>query len=103
MLFGFDGSAYVSRTAADMKSGQGYWCNSSSSETVSLGASAPPLSIELSVGWNLIGNSTNGTVSLPQGLVAFPYHDGAYSSSDGLAPGEGAWVKSATAQTIVLE
>ena len=50
ILFGFGGSAYISRMAADMEPGQGYWCDSSSSETVSLGASAAPLSIELSVG-----------------------------------------------------
>ena len=102
-LFGFDGGGYVSVTAANMQAGQGYWCKSSSTDTVTLSASASPLSIQLQVGWNLIGNSTAGTVSLPSGLVAFAWNGSSYVSTATLSPGQGAWLKSATAQTIVLE
>ena len=47
--------------------------------------------VQLLVGWNLVGNSTAATVTLPSGFTAFLYHDGAYVSATMLAPGEGAY------------
>ncbi len=102
-LFRFDGNGYVSVLASDLVAGQGYWCRSSSADTVTLSGSASPLSVDLRVGWNLIGNSTTAPVTLSEGLVAFAYGGTGYTSTTTLAPGEGAWVKSATVRTIVLE
>jgi hypothetical protein len=42
-------------------------------------------------------------VTLPAGLIVFVCHDGAYTSSTTLAPGEGAWLKSQSVQTVFLE
>ena len=103
ILFGWNGTGYVSLNAGSMQGGEGYWCRAGNGDSATLTTTVSPISVSLIVGWNLIGNSTSSTVSLPQGLIAFLYHNGAYVSSSTLAPGEGAWVKSTAVQTIRLE
>ena len=102
-LFGFTGSGYVSVAAANMVAGQGYWCKSSSTPAVTLSTSTSPVSVALGVGWNLIGNSTSGTVGLPVGLTVFTWDGSGYVSSSTLSPGQGAWLKSDTARTVLLQ
>ena len=103
VLFGFEGGSYVSVQDEGMKAGRGYWCKLSAPTTLTLGSSPSPLSPQLQVGWNLIGNSADASVTLPQGLVVFTYQGGTYVSTTTLAPGEGAWLKSEMVRTVVLE
>ena len=101
-LFGWNGTGYVSLSAGSMQGGQGYWCKAGNGDSATLTATVSPVSISLVVGWNLIGNSTSGSVALPSGLTAFVFAGNSYVSTTILAPGEGAWLRSASAQVIEL-
>ena len=100
-LFWFDGSGYRSALAVDMVAGRGYWVRSSAGDSMQLATTALPLTIGLVPGWNLIGNSSSYVVAVPDDLTAFVYHDG-YHSATFLQPGEAAWIRSESTQTITL-
>lgn len=102
VVFGFDGSGYQSLQALHMESGRGYWVNTPTPALLSLTITTPPLHIDLQAGWNLIGNNTLVTVSLPPGLVAWVYAGG-FSSTTSLEPFQGAWVNSPTNQHVELQ
>jgi hypothetical protein len=70
--------------------------------TVTLLAPSDILEAVMSIGWNLIGNSTAVPLILPDGMVAFTYDDTGCLSATTLQPGQGAWLQSVTAQDIVL-
>ena len=103
ILFGWTGSGYASLNAANMQSGQGYWCKAASGDSASLAVVPAPVSVSLSAGWNLIGNPTSATVTLPSGLTVFRFVNGSYVSATSLTPGEGGWVKSPSVQDVLLE
>lgn len=102
VIFAYDGAVYHSGLAATMEAGRGYWVNTPTSTALDLTTTALPLSVHLTAGWNLIGNSTAGRVRMPAGLVAYTY-DGGFVSTSSLEPGQGAWVKSPTGQDVELE
>ncbi len=101
-LFGWNGSSYVSTTTPT--AWQGYWCKTSSAQTVSMHAASGPHTTTLTGGWNLIGNpmSSAATLTLPSGRAAFAYDAAArtYVSTTTLTFGQGAWVKAAAGETV---
>jgi hypothetical protein len=104
-LFGWTGSAYQS--VADPVSWNGYWCKAASTGTVTVTPTTGPKTINLTTGWNLIGNSmgTVATLTLPSGRSAFVYDTSSksYVSTTSLQPGQGAWVKGVNSgETAVL-
>ncbi len=104
-LFGWTGSAYQS--VADPVSWNGYWCKATATGTVTVTPTTGPKTIDLAVGWNLIGNSMGSvaTLTLPSGRSAFVYDttSKSYVSITTLQPGQGAWVKGVNAgETVVL-
>ena len=104
-LFGWTGSAYQS--VADPASWSGYWCKATSTGTVTVTPTTGPKTINLTTGWNLIGNSmgTVATLTLPSGRSAFVYDTSSksYVSTTSLQPGQGAWVKGVNSgETAVL-
>jgi hypothetical protein len=101
--FAYVGGVYQSTSGANMVAALGYWVHFDTAGEVTLETVPAPLDVHLSVGWNLIGNSTPDTVALPVGLTAFVFVNGVYITSDLLEPGQGAWVRSASEQDIVLE
>jgi hypothetical protein len=103
LLFTYGDTGYSSLAASGMDAAGGYWCKVPGAQIVALGTVAPPLGVVLRPGWNLIGNSSHLSVSLPSGLVAFVYTDGTYISTTILQPGQGAWVKSDDERMIALE
>jgi Tol biopolymer transport system component len=101
-LFSFDGSSYRSTMAASMEAGKGYWARFTSPATVSLTTVPAPLIVHLLPGWNLIGNATTGQAKLPEGKTVFVFDGARYMSKTTLEPGQGAWVRTADAEVIVL-
>jgi Divergent InlB B-repeat domain len=102
-LFAWNGSSYQSATSAT--AWQGYWCKVGSQQSVTVSGVAGPHTVNLTTGWNLIGNSMNGTatLTLPGGVSAFVYDAASgYSSALSLLPGQGAWVKGTSGQSVVL-
>jgi hypothetical protein len=104
-LFGWTGSAYQS--VADPVSWNGYWCKAAATGTVTVTPTTGPKTINLTTGWNLIGNSmsTAAALTLPSGRSAFVYDttSKSYVSVTSLQPGQGAWVKGVNAgETVVL-
>ncbi len=65
-----------------------------------------PHTVNLTTGWNLIGNSMNtvANLTLPGGVPAFVYNPATqgYASTTTLQPGQGAWVKGISGQSVVL-
>ena len=65
-----------------------------------------PHMVNLTTGWNLIGNSMNtaATLTLPSGASAFFYNPStqSYASTTTLQPGQGAWVKGTSGQNVTL-
>jgi hypothetical protein len=102
-LFAWDGSSYSSAT--NPASWQGYWCKVTQAAVVTVTGVAGPHTVNLTTGWNLIGNSMNtaATLTLP-GVPAFVYNPATqgYSSTTSLLPGQGAWVKGTSGQNVVL-
>jgi hypothetical protein len=104
-IFGWTGSAYQS--VADPVSWNGYWCKATATGTVTVTPATGPKTINLTVGWNLIGNSmaSVATLTLPSGRSAFVYDtvSKSYVSVTSLQPGQGAWVKGVNSgETVVL-
>ena len=102
-LFGFNGSVYIPTTGASMVAGQGYWAESASPATATIATVVAPVTVSLVTGWNLIGNPTPGSVSLPAGMTAFVFTNGTYVPTTTLEAGQGAWVMSETPQVIQLQ
>jgi predicted outer membrane repeat protein len=100
VLFGWNGSSYVSATTP--ASWQGYWCKVAEGQTVEIQTVDGPHTVTLSSGWNLIGNSAGVPVSLQTGFVAFVYTSTGYQSATKLDPGQGAWVKATEVGDIIL-
>ena len=103
-LFGWNGTSYVSTPTP--VAWQGYWCNVSHQESVSLATVYGPYSTSLATGWNLVGNpmSYPATLTLPAGRVAFIYDASAhtYVSTLTLTPGQGAWVRGEAGESVTL-
>jgi phosphodiesterase/alkaline phosphatase D-like protein len=104
-LFGWTGTAYQS--VADPVSWDGYWCKATATGTVTVTPTTGPKTIDLGIGWNLIGNSMGSvaTLTLPSGRSAFIYDAASksYVSVTSLQPGQGAWVKGVNSgETAVL-
>ena len=107
-LFGWSGSAYVPTTAP--LSWQGYWYNNDTGvdQTVEIQTTTGTHIIDLSNGWNLIGNplgsAANLTFSAGGPTSAFVYNatTKVYVPTTTLLPGQGAWVQGATGQTVTL-
>ena len=106
-LFGWNGSSYTPTTAP--ASWQGYWYNNETGvdQTVEIQTDTGSHIIDLSNGWNLIGNPLGSTAGLSfsaAGSSAFTYNatSKAYEPTTTLLPGQGAWVQGATGQTVTL-
>jgi uncharacterized protein YkwD len=99
--FWFDGSGYRSTTGSEMVAGRGYWVRLGSG-AVKLTTDANATSLYVWAGWNLVGNATGVTRSLPSGLVGYRYNGSTYFSSTVIPAGEGAWVRRASAGTLTL-
>jgi Tol biopolymer transport system component len=102
VLFGWDGTSYTS--TGDPAAWQGYWCKPPAFGTIEMQTVDGPHSIDLSAGWNLIGNPMGhaAALTLPAGSIAFIFNGATYASTTTLKPGQGAWVKGAAGQTVVL-
>jgi hypothetical protein len=103
-LFGWTGSAYQSATSAT--AWNGYWCKASGASVVAVTPATGPHTVNLTTGWNLIGNSMaqTATLTVPLGRSVFVYDTASksYVSTLSLAPGQGAWVKGTSGETVVL-
>jgi uncharacterized repeat protein (TIGR02543 family) len=103
-LFAWNGSSYQSATSAT--AWQGYWIKAASASSLTVTGATGPHTVNLTTGWNLIGNSMNttATLTLPAGVQAFVYNTGtgSYASTLTLQPGQGAWVKGTSGQNVVL-
>jgi uncharacterized repeat protein (TIGR02543 family) len=103
-LFAWTGSTYQSATSAT--AWQGYWIKATSVSSLTVTGATGPHTVNLTTGWNLIGNSmnTSATLTLPAGVSAFVYNPATqgYSSVLTLQPGQGAWVKGTSGQNVVL-
>ena len=106
-LFGWNGSAYTPTTAP--ASWQGYWYNNDTGvdQTVEIQTTTGTHLIDLSNGWNLIGNPLGSSASLSfssAGSSAFVYNatTKAYEPKTTLLPGQGAWVQGVAGQTVTL-
>jgi hypothetical protein len=102
-LYGYDGTSYFTATGATMQAGQGYWAWFPAAGLLNIETVPAPVNVQLSIGWNLIGNPTPTDVSVPAGLTAYAFEGGSYSTKTVLKPGQGAWVHSTTVQNVVLE
>jgi Tol biopolymer transport system component len=102
-LFGYGGAGYQSLSSDSMAPGSGYWCKAPATQTAYFYWTEPPLVCHLSVGWNLIGNCAAETLAIPEGWTAFVFAGTNYQSTSTLEPGQGAWIKSASATDINLE
>ena len=100
-LFAYQAGGYSSVSAAALEAGRGYWVKFPQPNGVQLADTAIP-SCGLSVGWNLIGNSSDMVLVLPMGVTAFVYAGGGYISTTTLEPHQAAWVKSSAAGTLKL-
>ena len=60
------------------------------------------VTVHLDPGWNLIGNTSAISLSVPTGTMAFVWSSAGYISTSVLAPGTGAWVKSSVSRDILL-
>ena len=101
-LWAWNGSQYVSTTSP--VAWQGVWCKMGSGQSANVWTVQGPHTITLTQGWNLIGNcmATSANLDL-SGLVAWTYSGGIFVSATSLAPGQGAWVKAASAgQQVTL-
>ena len=103
-LFAWNGSSYVSGTSAT--AWQGYWIKATSASSVTITGVTGPHTVNLTTGWNLIGNSMNtvANLTLPGGVPAFIYNPATqgYTSTTTLQPGQGAWVKGTSGQSVIL-
>ena len=101
-LWAWNGSQYVSTTSP--VAWQGVWCKMGSGQSANVWTVQGPHTITLTQGWNLIGNCMATTANLDlSGLVAWTYSGGIFVSATSLAPGQGAWVKAASAgQQVTL-
>ncbi|MFZ0390102.1 MAG: choice-of-anchor D domain-containing protein, partial [Calditrichia bacterium] len=106
-LFGWNGSYYPEDT---LETGEGYWLRFPAAETVSIdGTPINSVSLNLIQGWNLISgpscevpiNQVNdpGGILIPNTLFGY---DGVYQLADTVSPGEGYWIRTASAGTISL-
>jgi FtsP/CotA-like multicopper oxidase with cupredoxin domain len=101
-LYAYDGTQYTVADPANMVPGKGYWASYTASATVSIKTVPAPVTVGLVAGWNLIGNPTGNTVTLPSGVQAFVFENGSYQPVTSLLSGQGAWVNVATPQDVVL-
>ena len=101
-LFEYASGAYRSTTADVLEAGHGYWVKYPAAGTATLSMIYAPITARLVSGWNLIGNPTGVSLSLPAGLTGFVYDGAGYRSTTTLEPGEGAWVKATGGQDILL-
>jgi uncharacterized protein YkwD len=100
-VFWFNGSAYRSSTPADMVAGRGYWTLQDVTGGY-LTTDPTATSLSLIAGWNLIGNATGVSRSLPSGVVAYRFNGSSYYSSSQIPAGEGAWLRRSTSGTLTL-
>jgi hypothetical protein len=104
VLFSWNGTGYTS--VNEPTAWQGFWCQVDQDQSVGIQTLAGPHTIDLSVGWNLIGNcmATAATLQLPSGIAAWVYDPaGGFTSVTTLQPGQGAWVKgTASGQQVTL-
>jgi hypothetical protein len=115
----YDPNDKAGSTLTSMQAGMGYWIKMTSAKTLDLSGSAPPLSLSIGSGWNLVGyNGTScaapsaalsGLTGL-QVVWGYPsqgwqFYDPANSSGSGLTqlcPGAGYWIDVSQAGTWTL-
>jgi hypothetical protein len=93
-----------------LRPGIGYWVKFASSRIINLsGTVLAHDTIELNVGWNMIGSISSpvpktAIASIPGGLALSRFfgYNGAYYATDTIKPGQGYWVKSAQSGKIIL-
>ena len=107
-LFGWNG-AYT--TPDTMKIGSGYWLKFPDLENVGIqGTELNSVNIDLVQGWNMIGgincDIASMNISDPEGIIIagtlFGW-EGTYTSSDTLKPGNGYWMRTNNAGTIIID
>lgn len=108
--YGFNSTnGYFENDTLEM--GAGYWVKFPSAQNVSIsGRPVVADTIDVSVGWNLIGSisstiATNTIGSIPGGIVTsafYRYGGSGYSVADTLTPGEGSWVKTTQNGKLIL-
>jgi len=99
-------------TANDtITNGIGFWIKFSSDESLSItGFPIAVDTIEVQIGWNMIGTITNpfpstNIVTQPEGLVQSPYFffdETGYTAGDTLKPGVGYWVKTNASGKLLI-
>ena len=102
-MFAFGEGSYYSMPPDKLAAGCGYWVKPPQPVDATLNMVVGPVTVELETGWNLIGNATHRSVSLPEGLMGFAFENGGYVGTQVLEPGQGAWVKVGTPTWAFLE
>ena len=87
--------------------GRGYWLNMADAGTVTFyGAVVDAVTVDLLVGWNLVGGVTGESVIIdPDGIVlagTMYGYDGTYFSAESLAPGHGYWIATQQAGSVTV-
>ncbi len=114
--FRWTGSGYTENSGS-FTPGSAYWLITKESETILAGngkstALINPPSINLSQGWNMIGNPFAFSISLTNSKVEFEgdieeqlhrYNGSGYSPTTNLQPGEGYWIHANTSGRITFD
>jgi probable HAF family extracellular repeat protein len=105
----YDPNDAAGSTLATMQAGMGYWIKMTSAKTLSVSGSAPPLSLSLLSGWNLVGYSGTACTAASTALASisanlqvswgypsqgWQFYDPNNSSGalGNLCPGAGYWI-----------
>ena len=107
-LYAYD-AGYVGRDSLEL--GSGYWVRFTTPGVLTI--SGEPVTrdtIDVSPGWNLVGSISSpvaaaAVLSLPPGIIAFPFYafQGSYISADTLTPGKGYWIRCTDGGKIILQ
>ncbi len=106
--FSYSGSGYQQRDT--LANGAGYWLKFSTPQTVTLSGAARTIdSVDVTIGWNLIGSLSGAVpianiVQVPSGIVVSSYYEyaGSYQPAGALLPGKGYWVKVNQSGKLIL-
>ncbi len=105
--FAFTGT-YTTQTT--LQNGVGYWIKFSGSQQVSMtGFRRTTDTVDVQVGWNMIGSISNSIPvseigSVPSGIITSQFfeYDNGYNNANNLEPGKGYWVKVNQAGRLVM-
>jgi hypothetical protein len=107
-VFAYQAGSYAAQST--LVNGPGYWVRYGTASTVSMtGTPITTDTIDLALGWNLIGSISNSVPvasisSIPGGLItsSFFEYNVSYVAADTIQPGRAYWVKTTGAGTLIL-